>query len=50
MINVFFGQNAQGKTNILEAVFYSSFGMSHRTSSEEDLLKLGAKEMAVGVD
>lgn len=50
MINVFFGQNAQGKTNILEAVFYSSFGMSHRTSSEEDLLMLGAKEMAVGVD
>lgn len=49
MINVFYGQNAQGKTNILEAIFYSSFGMSHRTSSEEDLLKLGAKEMSVGV-
>lgn len=50
MINVFYGQNAQGKTNILEAIFYSSFGMSHRTSSEEDLLRLGAKEMAVGVN
>ena len=49
MINVFYGQNAQGKTNILEAIFYSSFGMSHRTSSEDDLVKLGNKEMAVGV-
>ena len=50
MINVFYGQNAQGKTNILEAIFYSAFGMSHRTFTEEDLLKLGCKEMAVGVE
>lgn len=50
MINVFFGKNAQGKTNILEAVFYSAFGMSHRTASEEDLLKLNCSQMAVGVD
>ena len=50
MINVFYGQNAQGKTNILEAIFYSAFGMSHRTFTEDDLLKLGCKEMAVGVE
>ena len=50
MINVFYGQNAQGKTNILEAIFYSAFGMSHRPFTEEDLLKLGCKEMAVGVE
>lgn len=50
MINVFFGQNAQGKTNLLEAIFYSAFGLSHRTSSEEDLLKLGAEALAVGVE
>lgn len=50
MINVFYGQNAQGKTNILEAIFYSAFGMSHRTFTEEDLLKLGCNEMAVGVE
>ena len=49
MINVFYGQNAQGKTNILEAIFYSSFGMSHRTFTEDDLLKISCKEMAVGV-
>ena len=42
MINVFYGQNAQGKTNLLEAIFYSAFGMSHRTSAEEEMLKMGA--------
>jgi DNA replication and repair protein RecF len=50
MINVFYGQNVQGKTNILEAIFYSSFGMSHRTFTEDDLLKISCKEMAVGVE
>lgn len=50
MINVFYGKNAQGKTNILEAIFYGAFGLSHRTSSEEDLLKLGTDAMAVGID
>lgn len=50
MINVFYGKNAQGKTNLLEAIFYGAFGLSHRTSSEEDLLKLGSEAMAVGID
>lgn len=50
MINVFYGQNAQGKTNILEAIFYGAFGMSHRTTSEEEMLQLNAAAMAVGVD
>ena len=49
MINVFYGRNAQGKTNILEAVFYGAFGMSHRTAAEEELLRLGCGEMAVGL-
>ena len=50
MINVFYGKNAQGKTNLLEAIFYGAFGLSHRTSSDEDLLKLGSEAMAVGID
>lgn len=49
MINVFYGKNAQGKTNILEAIFYGAFGMSHRTNTEEELLKLGSDAMAVGI-
>ena len=50
MINVFYGKNAQGKTNLLEAIFYGAFGLSHRTSSEDDLLKLGTEAMAVGIN
>ena len=29
-INIIYGNNAQGKTNILEAIFYSSLGRSFR--------------------
>ena len=30
-VNVFMGDNAQGKTNILEAIYYCAFAKSHRT-------------------
>ena len=39
-INVFYGDNAQGKTNILEAIFISGFGKSFRTSKEKEMIKL----------
>ena len=37
-INVFLGPNAQGKTNVIEAVYYASLGRSHRTSTDNDLI------------
>ena len=40
-INVFYGDNAQGKTNILEAIFLCTFGKSFRTNKEKELIKLG---------
>jgi DNA replication and repair protein RecF len=40
-INAFVGQNAQGKTNILEAITLLGFGKSLRTSSEKSLRKIG---------
>ena len=33
-VNVFMGDNAQGKTNILEAIYYCAFARSHRTSKD----------------
>ena len=30
-INVFYGKNAQGKTSLLEAVYYSATGISFKT-------------------
>ena len=32
--NVFFGNNAQGKTNILEALYFCALGRSFRTHKE----------------
>lgn len=37
-VNVFMGDNAQGKTNILEAIYYCAFSKSHRTSKDRDLI------------
>ena len=50
MINVFYGNNAQGKTNLLEAIFYGAFGCSHRTNAEEELVGLEAQATAVTLD
>lgn len=38
-LNIFYGDNAQGKTNLLEAIFYAAFGFSHRTKYESELIK-----------
>ena len=38
-INIIFGDNAQGKTNILEAIFYTALGKSFRTNKEKELIK-----------
>ena len=40
-INIIYGDNAQGKTNILEAIFVSSLGKSFRTNKEKELIKMG---------
>jgi DNA replication and repair protein RecF len=40
-VNIFFGQNAQGKTNLLEAISLLSFGKSFRTKKEEELIQWG---------
>jgi DNA replication and repair protein RecF len=37
-VNVFMGDNAQGKTNILEAIYYCAFAKSHRTSRDRELI------------
>lgn len=42
-VNIFIGDNAQGKTNILESIFYCSFARSHRTNKDKELIKWGAE-------
>ena len=38
-INIFIGNNAQGKTNILESIYFLSITKSHRTNKEMFLIK-----------
>ena len=40
--NVIYGENAQGKTNLLESVFYLSTGKSFRTARNQELIRFGA--------
>lgn len=42
LTNVIYGNNAQGKTNILEAMYLFSLGRSHRTKTDKELIKFGA--------
>ena len=39
--NVIWGENAQGKTNLLEAVVCLSCGRSHRTRTDRELIRFG---------
>ncbi|MEC5425053.1 DNA replication/repair protein RecF [Virgibacillus sp. C22-A2] len=38
-INVIIGENAQGKTNLMEAIYLLAFTKSHRTTREKELIQ-----------
>lgn len=46
-LNIFLGQNAQGKTNILEAIHFLALTRSHRTSHDKELICWSGQEMKV---
>ena len=48
--NIFFGDNAQGKTNILEAIFISSLGKSFRTNKEKELIKENKENAKIEIE
>ncbi|MDR0273178.1 MAG: DNA replication/repair protein RecF [Clostridiales bacterium] len=41
--NIIFGNNAQGKTNFLEAIYFCAFGRSLRARSDSELIKRNEK-------
>ena len=49
-LNIIYGENAQGKTNILEAVFLCSTGRSHRTQKDAEMIKFGEDAAVVGLE
>ena len=48
-INLFFGQNGLGKTNLLEAIHYCALGKSHRTNLDREVIGRGDSFAACGV-
>ena len=48
-VNILFGQNGSGKTNLLEAIHFCALGRSHRTSQDKEVVRKGADAAAIGV-
>ena len=40
-VNLFFGRNGSGKTNLLEAIHYAALGRSHRISNDANVVRYG---------
>ncbi len=46
-VNIFYGNNAQGKTNILEAAYMCLTSKSNRTAIDKEIIKKGAEDAHV---
>lgn len=47
--NLLYGDNAQGKTNLIESIYICATGRSHRTKCEKELIKFGEDESHIQV-
>ena len=48
-VNLFFGANGSGKTNLLEAIHYCALGKSHRISGDHSVVRIGESFAVCGV-
>lgn len=51
-INILYGDNAQGKTNLLESIYFLALTKSHRSFIDDNLIKYGEKfsRLTVNID
>ncbi len=49
-INIFYGDNAQGKTNIIESIFVCSLGKSFRAKKDKELIKINEQNCSIEID
>ena len=49
-VNVLYGNNAQGKTNLLEAIYYISIGKSFRGAKSSEIVRFGTRECEIALD
>jgi len=47
--NILFGENAQGKTNILEAIYLCGTTKSHRTSKDKEMIQFNKEESHIRI-
>ena len=48
-VNLFFGANGSGKTNLLEAIHYCALGKSHRITGDQSVIRIGESFAVCGV-
>ncbi len=48
--NIIYGDNGQGKTNILEAIYLCASGRSHRTAKDSELIKFGCDSFSINAN
>jgi len=49
-VNVISGRNAQGKTNLIEAIYYLSAGRSFRPAGDKELISIGREYACIRID
>ena len=49
-INIFYGENAQGKTNIIEAIFLCSMGKSFRAKKDTEMINLNSQNSTIEIE
>lgn len=49
-INLFYGENAQGKTNIIEAIFLGSMGKSFRAKKDKEMINLNSEKAEIEIE
>lgn len=49
-INILYGENAQGKTNIIESIFLCSMGKSFRAKKDKEMIKINEDICSVEVE
>ena len=49
-LNIFIGDNAQGKTNVIESIYLSSIGKSFRTNKDNELIKFDKEYFNIDIE
>lgn len=49
-INIFVGNNAQGKTNLLESIYIAALGSSFRTNRDREIINFDKTESYIGLN